>query len=51
MLTLHRANWLLQATLAKPPSTVVSMMKGVAVAYVVVILAYYSGGWVLCFCG
>lgn len=32
----------IQATLARPPKTHTSMMKGIAVAYVVVILAYFS---------
>jgi amino acid permease len=32
----------IQATLARPPKTYTSMMKGIAVAYVVVILAYFS---------
>jgi amino acid permease len=32
----------IQATLARPPKTHSSMMKGIAVAYVVVILAYFS---------
>lgn len=35
---------LLQATLAKPPPPVKSMMKALYVAYVVVISTYYSGG-------
>jgi hypothetical protein len=32
----------IQATLARPPKTHTSMMKGIAVAYVVVIAAYFS---------
>lgn len=32
----------IQATLVRPPKTHKSMMKGIAVAYVVVVLAYYS---------
>ena len=32
----------IQATLARPPKTYISMMKGVSVAYVVVIFAYFS---------
>ena len=38
----------IQATLGRPPSTAVSMMKSVYLAYVVVLLAYFpvaiSGG-------
>lgn len=33
----------LQATLAKPPSTVQSMMRGVGLSYIIVILAYFLG--------
>ena len=32
----------IQATLARPPKTPVSMMKGISVAYVIVIAAYFS---------
>ncbi len=32
----------IQATLARPPSTLQTMMRGVGLSYVVVILAYYG---------
>ena len=32
----------IQATLARPPSTATSMMKGISVSYIIVIIAYYS---------
>jgi len=32
----------IQATLARPPKTYISMMKAIAVSYVVVVLAYFS---------
>ena len=37
-----------QATLRRPPSTVGTMMRGVALSYVIVVVAYYSGEGGVC---